>query len=579
MDTTPKGRLALFRYFITAYPKESFWVVLCLILAGLAETLGIGALLPLITLIVEGQETPDTLLADSIFKLYEFLGVAPILPNLLMTIVVAISVKAAIVFLAMRYVSYVATDVTRDFRLRLIKALMKARWNYFTGLSVGKISNTISSEAARAGHSYMLAGRTLAAFIQSLIYVAIAFMVSWKVSLVAIVMGIFMAFLLKGFIGMARKAGTAMTEHTNVMLAGLNESLMGIKPLKAMGQEKHYIDNLDHNTRQVMQAQKKQALSSLSMQIIYEPIAVALLACGLFYVLSYTQIGVESVLLLAFLFYRLMTHTNLLQNFYQNMVQNEAAVWGMQKEIAAAEGVEEILSSGQDSPNFNDKISFQDVSIYYDQDNPIFQNFSAEIPKNKITALYGPSGIGKTTLVDCLLKLVKMNDGAITFDGTPSENIDTKALRQKVGYVPQETFLFHDSIHNNVILENTDFTEDDVKNALHQAGASDFVQELAEGIHTVVGERGGKLSGGQRQRIALARALIRNPALLILDESTSGLDAQTEDTILKTLKDISQNRMIIIISHNPKILDIADHIINLENQGTKNIERKKNAAN
>lgn len=564
--TIPKRNTAnLIKYFCRQYPKQSLLVVFFLLLSGVAETIGIGALLPLITIIVEGQQTPNNILADAIFKLYGVFKINPVLHNLLITIVFAIGAKAAIVFMAMRYVSYVSADVTRDFRLRLIKALMNARWDYFTGLSIGKISNTISAEASRAGSSYMQAGRMLAALIQTIIYIGVAFLVSWKVSLVAFGMGIFMAVLLRGFIRMARRAGEAMTDRSNNMIAQLNESLSGIKPLKAMGQEKHYINNLDTYTAQVMQAQKKQSLASLLMQIVYEPLAVILLACGLYYVLTFTQTEVESVILLAFLFYRLMTHANLLQTFYQNMVLNEPAVWGLQTEIENAQKAKETLANG-DTPTFEKGIEFKNLSVQYDKNAPIFENFNANIPVNKITAVYGPSGVGKTTLVDSLLKLINVNDGQIYFDGKPTVDIHTKVLRQMIGYVPQETFLFHDSIFNNIVLENSELTENDAKKALEKVDALDFVEKFEDGIHTVVGERGGKLSGGQRQRIALARAIIRDPKLLILDESTSGLDAETEEKVLATLQRISQDITIIVISHNPKILDIADNVINLERQ-------------
>jgi len=565
MSGTHRNTLTLIRYFIGAYPKQSTMAVLALLLAGIAETLGIGALLPLITIIIEGDVTPNNAMAAVVLKGFDFINLTPTLLTLLAIIVVSISLKAIIVFQAMRYVSYVSTDIARDFRLKLISALMSAKWTYFSGLSIGKISNSISSEATRAGHCYLLFGRTIASLVQTVIYIVAAFLVSWQVSLIAIVMGIVVAVFVKGFITMSRRAGNDLTVYMNQMISQLNESLSGIKPLRAMGQEENYIKQLNQYTTDVMRAQKKQALSNLLLQIVYEPIAVLLLAVGLFYILSYTQTPVASVLLLAFLFYRLLTQANLLQSFYQNMIQNESAVWSMLDEINAAKTQDEKLSDGA-TPTLNKEITLDGISIKYD-DTEIFSNFSATIPKNKISVLFGPSGTGKTSLIDAILGFIPYANGDIKIDKMSLSDIDLKAWRKKTGYVPQETFLFHDTIKQNITLGNADYSDDDIHHAMEQSGAQGFITDMPDGMNSIVGERGGKLSGGQRQRIAMARALIRKPDLLVLDESTSGLDAETEDKILETLKSLSNDITIILISHNPKILDIADHVIQIEKKG------------
>lgn len=561
---TPSRRTGkLLHFFFITYPKESLLAIIALLFAGFAETLGIGALLPLISIITESDQAADNSLANIIFDIYKIIGIEPNLSNLLLTIVFTMVLKAIITFQAMRYVSYVATDVSRDFRIKLITALMQAKWSYFSGLSIGGISNFISSEATRAGQCYLLFGRTIAAFIQTLIYILAAFIVSWKVSLIAICMGIIVAIMLKGFISMSRKAGNDLSTYMKEMIAQLNESLSGIKPLKAMGQEFHYINKLNLVTSEVMQARKKQALTNLLMQIAYEPIAVILLAAGLFYVLTYTNTPVASVILLAFLFYRLLTQANLLQSFYQNMVQNEAAVWHMTEEIERAEVQKEILDKGE-APIFNDSIIIRDITISHDNQTEIFTGFSAEIPKNKLTVVFGPSGVGKTSLVDALLGMLPLKNGSIFIGKKNLQDIDLTAWRQKIGYVPQETFLFHDSVFQNVTLGDKKYSESDVREALEKAGGLSFVGAMEKTIDAVVGERGGKLSGGQKQRIALARAIIRMPELLVLDESTTGLDPDTEDQILNTLKTLSKEMTIIMISHNPKVLKIADHVINLD---------------
>lgn len=565
MKTAKSNTTQLIHFFITSYPKESALAITALLIASFAETIGIGALLPLITIIIGNETGADNALSNLIFSLYKWLQISPTLANLLATIVITITLKALIVFQAMKYVSYVAVDVTRDFRMRLIDKLMRAEWGYFSSLSIGKTSNTISSEAARAGHCYLLFGRTISAFLQISIYVIAAFLVSWQVSLLAIVMGGMIAFIAKKFINMSRLAGQNLTTYMNKMLAQLNDSLSGIKPLKAMGQEERFVKTLDQYATTVMQAQKKQALSNQLLQIMYEPVAVILLASGLFYVLTYTDTPAASVLLLAFLFYRLLTNANLLQSFYQNMVQNEAAVWGLIDEINKASAKSEPKALGQD-PLLQKHIVVNNISLSYDNSHTILSNFSTTIPIHKISVLFGPSGSGKTSLVDALLGLKTISAGEILIDDINLNSINIKKWRKKIGYVPQETFLFHDTIRQNITLGDNNYAEQDIKEALIQADALDFVEKIPGGTDSIVGERGGKISGGQRQRIALSRALIRKPDLIILDEATSGLDYQTEKQILNTLQKLSENITIIMISHNPSILDQVDHVIKIGNE-------------
>jgi ATP-binding cassette, subfamily C, bacterial len=175
----------------------------------------------------------------------------------------------------------------------------------------------------------------------------------------------------------------------------------------------------------------------------------------------------------------------------------------------------------------------------------------------------GPSGEGKTTLVDLVIGLLRPQQGRLMLDGVPLDEVDRGAWRHSIGYVPQEVFLFHDSLWRNITLGDTDFTADDVKQALMSAGAWGFACALEDGLETVVGERGSRLSGGQRQRISIARALIRKPQLLILDEATSALDAETEADIAETLRRLTPQVTILAITHRSSLVRHADVICSL----------------
>ena len=196
---------------------------------------------------------------------------------------------------------------------------------------------------------------------------------------------------------------------------------------------------------------------------------------------------------------------------------------------------------------------------------PVISNATFDIPANKITVLQGPSGSGKTTLIDLLIGLNTAQKGKILIGGQPIETIDIKAWRQSIGYVPQDLMLFHDTIHENISLSNPDISTEAILAALEQAGARDFIDALPEGIETDVGEMGGRLSGGQRQRISLARALVTNPKILILDEVTSALDPETEAEIVSNIASLRGRYTIIAITHRPAWTKIADRLYTISN--------------
>ena len=482
--------------------------------------------------------------------------------NLLLIIVIAICFKSFVTYQAMKLVAFSAADITNDLRITLIQSLMQARWQYYSTLPIGKSSNAIATEAESAGHFYTLAGKTLAAAIQTLMYTGIAFIVDWRISLAAIVFGFIAAFLFKFLIQMARNAGNDYTNALNNLLARLNESLSGAKALKAMGVEDRFTDLLHHDTKNITCARKRQAVSNLSLTAFQEPLLVTLIAIGLFVAYTYVNYPITELLLITFLFYRLIGYANQVQSAYQKTINFEAAVSSiLQATNAAADQMEQ--TGGKLKPELKEKIEFKKATLAYG-DNIVCENFSDHIKANKFNVIFGPSGIGKSTLLDAVLGMITPKKGQILIDEVPLSKINIKKWRHQIGYVPQETFLFHDSILNNITMGDKTISENAVKTALKKANAWDFIEKLEDGIEHIVGERGGKISGGQKQRIALARAIVRKPKVLILDEATTGLDKKSESAILEALQNMLSDMTIIAISHDPKILNLADHVIKLK---------------
>jgi ATP-binding cassette subfamily C protein len=246
------------------------------------------------------------------------------------------------------------------------------------------------------------------------------------------------------------------------------------------------------------------------------------------------------------------------------MVVNESAFWSLQDTIDSAEHERES-SLGTAPPSLEKAILLERINFAY-EDKPILEDASLNLPAGSLTALVGPSGAGKTTIIDLITGLLRPQQGHVSIDGTQLTEIDLRRWRRMIGYVPQETVLLHDSVLNNVTLGDPKLTQQDAEWALRAAGAWDFVSARPEGLQTSVGERGTELSGGQRQRIMIARALVHRPKLLILDEATSALDPTSEAAVCNSLAALRGELTVLAISHQPAIVDTADQIYRLQDR-------------
>jgi ATP-binding cassette subfamily C protein len=267
-------------------------------------------------------------------------------------------------------------------------------------------------------------------------------------------------------------------------------------------------------------------------------------------------------LVLTILFGQTVQRLGMLQGFYQNVAKSESAYWSLRNAIEKAERAFEI-KTGNKAPKLSNGIYFEDVTFSYG-DKKVLQNVTFPILAKKFTAVIGTSGAGKTTIADLIIGLLKIQLGDIRIDNLSIKDVNIKEWRKMIGYVPQDTTLFHESIFLNVTLGDSAYTYKDAEKAIRKAGLWGLVEKLPKGMNSTVGERGAKLSGGQRQRIAIARALVREPKLLILDEPTTALDPTTEKEICSTIKKLHEDVTIFAISHQKELMRAADIVYRIE---------------
>jgi len=465
----------------------------------------------------------------------------------------------------MRQVGYTAAQVTMDLRLGLIRALMAARWELFVKQRIGSLVPAITVEPGRAAGAYTNACRILVAAIQVATFTAIAAVISWPMTLAALIVGFVSIPLFGAFVRIASHAGKEQTRLQKTFVSRLIEGLSGIKPIKAMGGENHLAPLLESDVRGLNRVQRKLIISKESLVQLQEPVKVLALAVVLYFLLGSWTEGLEPLAVLAILFSRTVQRIQQLQRFYQDMVRNQPAFWFIRAVTRRAETARESLL-GAIAPSFTESVTLNDVSFAYAA-KPVLDQVCLTIPVHRMVGIVGASGAGKTTIADLVIGLLRPTSGRIEIDGKPLDEIDLRAWRKMIGYVPQETFLFHDTILTNLTLGDPAITRKAAELALERAGAWDFVAALPQGVESVVGERGTKLSGGQRQRLAIARALVRNPKLLILDEATTALDPETEAAICATMRQLTKSLTVLAISHQSGILGVADFVYRIEDNG------------
>ncbi len=546
--------------FARRYPGSSLVVLAALIVIGLIEGLSLSTLEPALEAIRSAREPGAELSSDGSF-IIDFirgLGLDPTLGALLSLLVIGFVLKSGMLLLTNLKIGYTVAQVGTDLRLGLLRALLGARWEYYTRQPIGKLANAMSIEADRSSKAYLHGATVVTTIIQILVYIGLALAIDWRATVAYTTGALVLAFALAPFIAMTKRAGVHQTRLLKNLVSVMTDFLQSVKPLKAMSQERRADTVLETETRELNDALRMEVFSKEALKAIQVPTSMALIAVGVWVGLELWNMEFEAVGTLIILLARMFSAIGKAQQTHQKLVTCEASFWSLQETMQDALSHVEVLR-GEREGHLRDAIRFEDVRFAYGE-TEVLRGIDLEIRRGELTALIGFSGAGKTTIIDLVTGLLRASSGRVSLDGIDMNEIDVKGWRSRIGYVPQENLLLHDSIFNNVTLGEEGLGEAEVRRALEQAGAWDFVAKIEGGMMATVGERGAKLSGGQRQRIMIARALVHQPELLLLDEATSALDPKSEAAICATMREFRGKLTILAISHQPAITEVADRV-------------------
>ncbi|MCK9150763.1 ABC transporter ATP-binding protein [Methanobacterium alcaliphilum] len=546
-------------------PKKFTLTVILMVIISLTEGIGLLLLVPLLQLVgLNVQEGSLGQIASSISYFFNQIQVEPNLAMVLVIYVLIISLNSFFVKLQSTSSAEIQYEFAADIRKKLFSSITNSNWLFFTKKRSSDFAHALTNEVERisvgAGQFLSLTANVFVLAVYLIFALELSGLITWMVFLV----GLILLLILKKRTSASASTGQDLTIKSKEMYSSTMQHLDGMKTIKSFNMEHQNIDDFSKTANDLADKYKTTIKNYTDIKFYFDVGSVIILSVIVFILISVITISTAELLILLFLFVRMIPRFSTIQRSYQyfiNMIPAFVNVVNLEKEC---EYNKEMDSKDVDLI-FKDSITFENVSFSYDNNSFAIKNLNLNIPHGKTTAIVGLSGAGKSTIADLLMGLIKPDKGNLIIDRTNLTDKTRRTWRDQIGYVAQDTFLFNDTIRSNLLLVKPDACDKDFKDALNSASADEFVYKLPEGLNTILGDRGVRLSGGERQRLTFARALLKKPSLLILDEATSNLDSKHEKRILDSIENIHGDVTILMIAHRLSTIRNADFIYLISN--------------
>lgn len=567
-ELTPKNKLFLeyLRELFRQAGKKAYFAIVVLIVMGLTQGVGLLMLIPFLQLIGIGDSAPEGIVAI-IGKIWRFTGLPLSLPAVLVVYVGIVSLYAVIQRWSTILNSKLSHAFTRKLRDDLFRAMARVQWLRFIQIRGSDINHVMTSNLATIDSGTYGLFALISTIFVVFVHIGIAMMLSFPLTCVAIVSSGLLLLVLRPLNRRSYELGEEWRQTMAALFGVLMDHLSGMKVAKSFGAEDRHIRSFCSLSGNLEQQANRFAGILSSTGMYYEIGGVVVVSVFFLVGVQILQIPVSRLLIMLFLFAGLVPMFSWTQRTWQgtlNMLPAYKAVLEMLEKFQEAEEPE--ISVHVNPIELETGVEFRNVSFKYDKEdgNFVLDQMELFIRARETTVILGPSGGGKSTFADLLIGLLIPDIGQVLIDGRPLEGSVLHSWRKSVGYVPQESLLFHETLKDNMRWASPESSEEDIWNALQMASAADFVKALPEGLMTIVGDRGVRLSGGQRQRISLARALLRKPTLLLLDEATSNLDAKNEQRIIQAMQDLRGKMTVVFISHRKSVVECSDRVVAIE---------------
>ncbi|MET0547897.1 MAG: ABC transporter ATP-binding protein [Xanthomonas sp.] len=557
---------ALFRLLGWAPRGRLFGVCALMLLAGASEGIGVLLLVPLLGALQGGAVGGGGAIAHAIGQAVGALGLPPGAPLPLLALFCAlVLLRNAIQYARERAASHLQQDVAERLREASFAALLEAQWRWLVAQRSSDHASLMLTEVERVGVGLGHALLMLASLATAAVYLLAAFVLAGTLALATVVAGALLLVLLLGRRRRVLRLGATLTQARQRLHAGMHDSLAGLRLAKILGAEARYRAVVNRDATAVRDLQVRFASGLALSKALLHSAAAVLLAAYVLLGLQVWHMPLAELLILVVMFARLLPLLTVAQQQQQYWLHTAPAFLEVERQLAQARAWSEpALPPRAVDWQVQTQIALRDVQVRHaGREVPALQQLSLVLPARTTTAIVGASGAGKSTLADVLCGLLGPDQGVLEIDGIALDAHARRSWRHAVAYVSQETFLFNDSIRNNLLLAAPHADAATLRLALEQASAQ-FVHALPQGWDTVIGDRGMRLSGGERQRLALARALLQRPALLILDEATSALDHDNETRIRAAIERLHGDLTVVVIGHRLALLERADQVVVLE---------------
>ena len=453
--------------------------------------------------------------------------------------------------------------VTHDLRRTLYNHIQRLSLAEYDKAQTGDLISRVTSDINAVQDFINSALLGIVVNILTLVGMAgVMFYINWRFTLIALSIAPALFAVVYYLTRRIKKASREVRKKESELVSIVQEVLTSVRVVKAFAREDFEVSRFESQSLENVET----ALEARSIKAKLSPIVDVMVAVGTCLVLAYgarlaLSGQISAGVLIVFLLY--------LGKMYKPMRELSKSTDTVSKAIVGYERIEEVLEiearvrdlpRAQKAPRFKGKIEFDRVNFSYDGKTPVLKNVSFEIEPGQVAAIVGPSGTGKTTIISLVPRLYDPQSGTIKIDGADIRRYKLKSVREQISFVLQETLLFHTTIWENIAYGRPDATQHEIIRAAKHANAHDFIEQLPEGYSTMVGERGVTLSGGQRQRIAIARAIIRDTPILVLDEPTTGLDSSSEQAVIEALARLMEGKTCIVVAHHLSTIRRADII-------------------
>jgi ATP-binding cassette, subfamily B, bacterial MsbA len=452
-------------------------------------------------------------------------------------------------------------------RIQIFEQLQSLQLSYFLKTKSGELINTITTENERLKLVVSIISSLITRTLVGGVYFVSMFLISWQLSIVALIVFTLLGMGLSQFNNRVREAGVEVSKHSGDFTSISMEFVNGIRTIQALVTQDVERSKFYKASSAIVDASNQVIAATSLVRPLAESVSTTALILMIIFAftvfVSNGTLQIASLLTFFFVLLRLIPifqEINLIRaqiNFFKGAADNIKNLLKTDDKPYLKNGA--IAFSG-----LKQSINFVSVDFSYNSRESVLKNITLNIERGKMTAFVGSSGAGKTTLVDLIPRFYDPVEGYIEIDGVNLRNLDIDSLRRKISVVSQETFIFNTTVWENIAYGTPDATHEEVIESARLANALEFIQDMPEGFNTLLGDRGVRLSGGQRQRLAIARALIRNPDILILDEATSALDSVSERLIQDSLEKLSVGRTVIAIAHRLPTISKADKVVVLE---------------